>query len=57
MFNWELLGRANVVPAASGSNVHLSLNVRHNRPRALMGGVKDKNAIEKLAGQIQAALG
>ena len=57
MFNWELLGRANVVPAASGSDVHLSLNVHHNRPPALMDGVKNKKAIEKLAGQIQAAIG
>lgn len=57
MFSWELLGRANVVPAASGSDVHLSLNVHHNRPPALMDGVKNKKAIEKLAGQIQAAIG
>ena len=57
MFNWELLGRANVEPAASGTDVHLSLNVHHNRPPALMDGVKNRKAIEKLAGQIQAALG
>lgn len=57
LFNWELLGRANVVPAASGSDVHLALNVHHNRPPALMDGVKNRKAVEKLAGQIQAAIG
>ena len=57
MLNWELIGRATVVPAASGSDVHLWLNVHHNRPPALMDGVKNKKAVEKLAGQIQANLG
>ncbi|WP_157560269.1 hypothetical protein [Microbacterium sp. H83] len=57
LFNWELLGRATTTPAASGSDVHLSLDVHHNRPPALMDGMKNKKAVEKLAGQIQAALG
>lgn len=57
MLNWELIGRAITTPAASGSDVHLSLNVHHNRPAALMDGVKNRKAVEKLAGQIQAALG
>ncbi len=56
LFTWELLGRAVTTPAASGSDVHLSLNLHHNRPPALMDGVKNKKAVEKLAGQIQAAL-
>lgn len=57
LFNWELLGRAIITPAASGSDVQLTLDVHHNRPAALMDGVKNKKAVEKLAGQIQAALG
>ena len=57
LFNWELLGRAITTPAASGSDVHLSLDVHHNRPPALMDGVKNKKAVEKLAGQIQEAIG
>ncbi|MFK4761459.1 hypothetical protein ACI3KS_11040 [Microbacterium sp. ZW T5_45] len=57
MFNWELVGRAITTPAASGSDVHLSLDVHHNRPPALMDGVKNRKAVEKLAGQIQAAIG
>lgn len=57
MFNWELLGRAITTPAASGSDVHISLDVHHNRPPALMDGVKNRKALEKLAGQIQAAIG
>lgn len=56
LLNWELLGRAITTPAASGSDVHLSLDVHHNRPPALMDGKKNKKAVEKLAGQIQAAL-
>lgn len=56
LFNWELVGRATVVPAASDSDVHLSLNVHHNRPPALMDGAKNRKAVEKLAGQIQAAI-
>lgn len=57
LLNWELLGRATVTPAASGSDVHLWLNVHHNRPPAAMDGMKNKKAVEKLAGQIQANLG
>lgn len=56
MFTWELLGRATVTSAAAGSDVHLSLTVHHNRPTALMDGVKNRKALEKLAGQIQSAL-
>lgn len=57
MLNWELLGRAVTTPAASGSDVSLSLDVHHNRPPALMDGAKNRKAVEKLAGQIQSALG
>lgn len=57
MFHWELLGRASVAPAASGSDVHLPLDVHHNRPTPPMDGVKNRKAVEKLVGQIQAALG
>ncbi len=56
MLNWELLGRATITPAAAGSDVHMSLNVHHNRPPALMDGAKNRKALEKLAGQIQSAL-
>ena len=57
MLNWELLGRAITTPAESGSDVQLALNVHHNRPPALLDGKKNKKAVEKLAGQIQAAIG
>lgn len=57
LLNWELLGRAIVTPAASGSEVQLSLDVHHNRPPALMDGMKNKKAVEKLAGQIQTVIG
>lgn len=56
MLNWELIGRATTAPAAAGSEVHLSLNLHHNRPAALMDGMKNRKAVEKLSGQIQAAL-
>lgn len=57
LLNWELLGRAITTPAASGSDVHLSLDVHHNRPPALLDGKKNRKAVEKLAEQIQAAIG
>ncbi|KAA0961860.1 hypothetical protein FQ142_00460 [Microbacterium sp. ANT_H45B] len=57
LLNWELLGRSIVTPAASGSEVQLSLDVHHNRPPALMDGMKNKKAVEKLAGQIQTVIG
>lgn len=57
MFNWELVGRAVTTPATSGSDVQLTLDVHHNRPAALMDGAKNRKAVEKLAGKIQAALG
>lgn len=56
LLNWELLGRAITTPAASGSDVHLSLDVHHNRPPALLDGKKNRKAVEKLAEQIQAAI-
>lgn len=56
MFNWELLGRAVTVSAPAGSEVHLSLDVHHNRPAALMDGMKNKKALDKLVRQLQAAL-
>lgn len=57
LLNWELLGRAITTPAASGSDVHLSLDVHHNRPPALLDGKKNRKAVEKLAEQIRAAIG
>lgn len=56
LLNWELLGRAITTPAASGSDVNLSLDVHHNRPPALLDGKKNRKAVEKLAEQIQAAI-
>jgi len=57
LLNWELLGCAITTPAASGSDVHLSLDVHHNRPPAMLDGKKNRKAVEKLAEQIQAAIG
>ncbi|MGO2746391.1 hypothetical protein [Microbacterium sp.] len=57
LLNWELIGRAVTVPGEAGSDVHLSLDLHHNRPPAALDGVKNRKALEKLTGQIQSALG
>ena len=56
MLNWELAVRVITVPAASGSDVHLTLDVGLGRPAALMDGMKNRKAAEKLSAELQSAL-
>lgn len=56
MLNWELKGSAVTTPASGGSNVALTLDVQDGRPRALLDGMKNQKALDKLVGQIQDAL-
>ncbi|HCS61407.1 MAG TPA: hypothetical protein DIW46_08430 [Microbacterium sp.] len=56
MLNWELAVRVITTPAASGSDVNLFLDVGLGRPAALMDGMKNRKAVEKLSAELQAKL-
>lgn len=56
MFNWELAVRVTVTPAASGSDVNLLLDVGLGRPAALMDGMKNRKAVDKIAAELQSKL-
>lgn len=57
MLNWELAVRVIIDPAASGSDVKLFLDVGLGRPAALMDGMKNRKALEKLSAELQSKLG
>lgn len=56
MLNWELAVRIVTMPAASGSDVNLLLDVGLGRPAALMDGMKNRKAVEKLSAELQSKL-
>ena len=56
MLNWELAVRVVTSPGASGSDVNLFLDVGLGRPAALMDGMKNRKAVEKLSTELQSKL-
>lgn len=57
MLNWELAVRVVTTPAASGSDVTVTLDVGLGRPPAVMDGMKNRKAVEKLSAELQSLLG
>lgn len=56
MLSWELEGQVVVSPSPQGSRIDLILNTHHNRPTALMDGVKNEKSAKKLLEKISAAV-
>ncbi|MFE6736716.1 hypothetical protein [Microbacterium sp. NPDC057650] len=56
MLSWELEGAVTITPAAQGSHIELVLNTHHNRPTAMMDGVKNEKSAKKLTEKLTAAL-
>lgn len=56
MLSWELEGQVHVAPGTQGSRVELVLNTHHNRPAALLDGVKNEKSATKLLQKITSAV-
>lgn len=57
LFSWELDVVARVEPAGTGSRVELTADNRPDRGTALLDGVKNRRAVERLAEQVRVAAG
>lgn len=55
MLSWELVARAVVTEAGSGSRVELAVDTAPGRPKALLDGKKNQKSVGKLEEQIRAA--
>ncbi len=55
MLSWELEGEVTVAPLPQGSRIDLRLNTHHNRPTALMDGMKNEKSAKKLMEKLVAA--
>lgn len=56
MLSWELEGEVVVTALPQGSRIDLMLNTHHNRPTALMDGMKNEKSAKKLMGKLTAAV-
>ena len=56
MLSWELEGEIVVTSSPQGSRIDLMLNTHHNRPVALMDGMKNEKSAKKLMEKLTAAV-
>lgn len=56
MLAWELEGQIVTSPTPEGSRIDLMLNTHHNRPTALMDGMKNEKSAKKLMAKIAAVV-